>query len=113
MSSQQLENLNYISDGIGEFIEQFEMDKDLITIFLNEQPFNSICESYYKVDVLLQNTFANPKDIITVKKDSEKEYIEYDLDKMQLDKIYIINYQNDIYAMQKIKDDHVIFYDVI
>lgn len=50
---------------------------------------------------------------VTVKQESEKEFIEIDLDKMDMGALYLVKYQDENYAVKKIDDDQVVFYDVI
>ena len=47
------------------------------------------------------------------KKHDEKEFIEMDIEKFEPKTLYLIDYQNERYAVQKIDRDHVAFYDVI
>ena len=50
---------------------------------------------------------------ITVKKDDSKEYIEFDIKNMIKDKLYSVEYQNELQLVKKISDDKIVFYDVV
>jgi len=50
---------------------------------------------------------------VTVGSDEEKEFIEIDVENMDLNKFYLVNYDNEMFAVKKISDDKVTFCDVI
>ena len=52
-------------------------------------------------------------DAITIGKDTEKEFIDIDVDKLEFDKFYLVSYKDGMYAVRKISKDNVAFYDVV
>ena len=56
---------------------------------------------------------ATSKQGVNVKQETDKEFIEIDLDKMDMGTFYFVKYQDETYAVRKIGDDQVAFYDVI
>ena len=41
------------------------------------------------------------------------EYIEIDVDAMEMGKLYLVKYNGDTLAARKIGDEQIVFYDVI
>lgn len=59
-----------------------------------------------------QHTIVDPQ-MISVKKDSENDYIDIPFQDLEMDKFYLVNYLGESYAVRKISQDHLAFYDVI
>ena len=57
------------------------------------------------------NAFTNSP--ILIERDSEKEYMDIDYRSLEKDKVYLINYQGETYAVAKKSDNEIVFYDVI
>ena len=57
------------------------------------------------------NAFTNSP--ILIERDSEKEYMDIDYRNLEKDKVYLINYQGETYAVAKKSEDEIAFYDVI
>jgi hypothetical protein len=57
------------------------------------------------------NVFTNSP--ILIERDSEKEYMDIDYRNLEKDKVYLINYQGETYAVAKKSEDEIAFYDVI
>ena len=57
------------------------------------------------------NAFSNSP--VVVERDSEKEYMDIDYRNLEKDKVYLINYQGENYAVAKKSDNEIVFYDVI
>ena len=52
------------------------------------------------------------ENIIVIKQDSTKEYMEIDIDNMELNRFYTIAYQNETRRIKKIDDNHIEFHGV-
>ena len=50
---------------------------------------------------------------VAVKQEASREVMEIDVDKMEIGKFYMVKYQGEPYAVKKIGDEQVAFYDVI
>ena len=57
------------------------------------------------------NAFTNSP--ILIERDSEKEYMDIDYRNLEKDKVYLINYQGETYAVAKKSDNEIVFNDVI
>ena len=76
---------------------------------------------YFRIEVETQTETDQPivttehgmDKIVSVKQDKEKEFIEIDFDKLEIDKLYIVDYQNESYAVKRVSDHNFAFYDVI
>lgn len=49
---------------------------------------------------------------VSIGHDAEKEYIEIDFDNLELDKFYLVDYNEEKYAFRKISTDALVSYDV-
>ena len=68
---------------------------------------------YISIISNLMDNINNSRNAVKVKIDLEKEYIEYDLNKMIPNQMYFVKYQGDSYIMKKIDNDEVVFYEVV
>jgi len=81
--------------------------------------FSGIKTGQKLVPNITLNTFFSQGSIgalnneVYVKNDTENEYIEFDVEKMEINKFYIVKYHNESYAVRKIGKDQIAFYDVI
>ena len=55
---------------------------------------------------------AKVQEAVLVRRDEEREFIEIDFDSLEADKIYLVKYQNEQYAVKRISDHEFAFYDV-
>jgi hypothetical protein len=51
--------------------------------------------------------------LVSVKMDEEKEYIDIDYQNLEQNKFYLVQYQGEIYAVKKISQHELAFYDVV
>ena len=87
-----------------------------VSLLRPENIFNAMLSTVYEQTEINWHSIVSESRIhekVTVKQDQKKEFIEIDLSKLETDKLYIVDYQNTPYAVKKISDHEIVFYDVI
>lgn len=60
-----------------------------------------------------QNMVVDPQ-MVSVKSDGENDYIDIPFQDLEQDKFYLVkDYHGETYAVRKISQDHLAFYDVV
>jgi hypothetical protein len=62
--------------------------------------------------LITQNTIPDSQ-MVSVKNDGEQDYMDIEFQNLELDKYYLVQYHGETYAVRKISQDHLAFYDVI
>jgi hypothetical protein len=56
--------------------------------------------------------FVNSSEV-QVMKEKEKDFIDIDVQRLEEGKYYRVEYEGDVYAVEKSTDDKIIFYEVV
>jgi hypothetical protein len=71
-----------------------------------------LAELQYTMRQLLSQ-YSTVDTLVSVKMDEEKEYIDIDYQNLEQNKFYLVQYQGEIYAVKKISQHELAFYDVV
>jgi hypothetical protein len=71
-----------------------------------------LAELQYTMSQLLSQ-YSTVDTLVSVKTDEEKEYIDIDYQNLEQNKFYLVQYQGEIYAVKKISQHELAFYDVV
>jgi hypothetical protein len=50
---------------------------------------------------------------VQVMKEKEKDFIDIDVNRLEKGKYYRVEYEGDVYAVEKSTDDKIVFYEVV
>jgi hypothetical protein len=50
---------------------------------------------------------------VQVMKEKEKDFIDIDVQRLEEGKYYRVEYEGDVYAVEKLTDDKIVFYEVV
>ena len=50
---------------------------------------------------------------VQVMKEKEKDFIDIDVKRLEEQKFYRVEYEGDVYAVEKSTDDKIVFYEVV
>ena len=50
---------------------------------------------------------------VQVMKEKEKDFIDIDVQRLEQGKFYRVEYEGDVYAVEKSTDDKIVFYEVV
>ncbi len=81
-------------DNVGNFLSSFMVKQDV--------DMTQICP-----------IFDDTTQRVTVKRDSERQFIEIDFEKLEIGQLHLVKYQGELYAVQRISRFEIAFYDVI
>jgi hypothetical protein len=50
---------------------------------------------------------------VQVMKEKERDFIDIDVNRLEEQKFYRVEYEGDVYAIEKLSDDKIVFYEVV
>ena len=50
---------------------------------------------------------------VQVMKENGKDFIDIDINRLEIGKYYRVEYEGDVYAVEKSADDKIVFYEVV
>ncbi len=50
---------------------------------------------------------------VQILKEKEKDFIDIDVNRLEKGKYYRVEYEGDVYAVEKSTDDKIVFYEVV
>ena len=50
---------------------------------------------------------------LQVMKEKERDFIDIDVNRLEEQKFYRVEYEGDVYAIEKLSDDKIVFYEVV
>lgn len=71
-----------------------------------------LAELQYTMSQLLSQ-YSTVDTLVSVKMDEEKEYLDIDYQNLEQNKFYLVQYQGEIYAVRKISQHELAFYEVV